>query len=114
MSPYKYRCNLKRFAISLVTLLMIGAMFIATEARAQSTVIYECVNNSSGTVKILTPPYPNPLTSVTACHNNETLYTIEGAAGPTPPPEPGGATGPTGPTGPSGPTGPQGPQGFQG
>src|SRR6266403_965314 len=97
----------------------VAIIFIISPSNALATpgVIYECVNNSSGSLKILTPPYPSPLTSATACHNNETLYTIEGNPGSTPPAELPGATGPTGPTGPSGPTGatgPLGPQGFVG
>src|SRR4029077_4774425 len=93
-------------------------IFIASDAFAVTPppvgVIFECVNNSSGSLKILTPPYPSPFTSATACHNNETLYTVEGNPGSAPPAELPGATGPTGPTGPSGPTGATGPVGPQG
>src|SRR6266481_7003965 len=109
----------KSFLLSISFYLLVVATVAFFEpadafAVTPTGVIYECVNNSSGSLKILTPPYPSPFTSATACHNNETLYTVEGNPGSTPPAELPGATGPTGPTGPSGPTGATGPMGPQG
>jgi hypothetical protein len=80
----------------------IGAflIFTATAARAEpDQVIYECVNNSSGTTHIITPTPSIPPDPLTACHHNETLYTIEGAAGSSGPSGPGAPTGVTGITG---------------
>src|SRR5258705_12769269 len=109
----------KIFLLSISFYLLVAASVAFIEpadafAVTPTGLIYECVNNSSGSTKILTPPYPVPFTSATACHNNETLYTIEGNPGSTPPFEAGGPSGPTGPTGPTGQTGPQGPIGPNG
>src|SRR5712671_5869342 len=115
MKPFQSRDRIKSLVISLITLSMIGAFFMASEARATLLpVIYECVNDSSGTIHIITPTPSNPPNASTACHKNETLYTIEGNAGSTPAADETGATGPTGPTGPSGPTGATGVTGPSG
>ena len=86
------------------------AMLTATAALAFGTAatagaIYACVNNNSGTIRIITE---NSL-----CTSNEQLlaWNIEGPPGPA---GPAGATGPAGSDGAQGPTGPQGPQGPQG
>jgi hypothetical protein len=102
--------GLQRVVTSFFTLAVILVAFTTSNARAQSGVLYECVNAASGAVHILgtTPPGPNP------CHKNEDLYTIEGNVGPNPPMEEAGATGPTGPTGPTGDTGATGATGLQG
>ena len=69
---------------------------------AATGVIDACVNNSSGTIKIVSAP--------TQCSNNEIrlVWNADGVAGPT---GPEGPTGPTGPQGLAGATGPQGPAG---
>src|SRR5690348_11954556 len=93
------------FAATVVALLV----FTAANASATTSgptgptgadVIYECVNNSSGTTHILTPA-PNTVPDpATACHKNETLYTIEGVPNSTNlPTDETGATGVTGATG---------------
>src|SRR6266851_828705 len=99
----------KAVARIFALLLAIASISIFLPSNASAQVIYQCVNESSGTVKVLKAPFPNP-----PCHNNEALYTIEGAAGPNPPPEPGGPTGATGLTGSTGPTGVVGNTGVTG
>lgn len=66
---------------------------LTTSADAQTVIVYACVNNSSGTVKIVAPN--------ATCQNNETLRTWNTV----------GPVGPTGPAGYTGATGPQGPPG---
>src|SRR5690348_1554710 len=96
------------FAATVVAFLV----FTAADVRAVTApqVIYECVNNSSGTTHILTSP---PFES-SPCHHNETLYNVDGTTRPSGPTEPPGATGLTGSTGPTGPTGFQGATGETG
>lgn len=76
-----------------------------------SGLIYACVNNSSGTIHVVS--------STTTCANNEILLvwnaeSVGGAPGATGPTGATGDTGPTGPTGATGPTGPIGPTGATG
>jgi parallel beta-helix repeat protein len=73
---------------------------LVPDAAAQQTVLYACVNTSSGEVKLVSPG--------TACHNNWTLvmWNVTGSQGPA------GPVGPTGPAGPVGPIGPAGPLGI--
>jgi len=76
--------------------------------------LYACVNNSSGTIKMVAQG--------TICENGATMFTwnVTGAIGPQGPAGPAGpqgstgATGATGVTGPAGPAGPQGPAGPSG
>jgi hypothetical protein len=88
----KYGTRWSVLGISL-SVLLVGAV---TRADAQSNTVYACVNNSSGTVKIVP--------AGTVCPINETLQTwnIVGPQGPA------GATGGTGATGATGPQGPAG------
>ena len=90
---------------------IVGASTVGLAGAITTGLIYACVNNSSGTIKIVN--------ATTACANNEIqlVWNAEGIIGPTGPEGPAGPTGPTGPTGASGPqgstgaTGPTGPQG---
>jgi len=90
--------------------IMITAAIIATSTVGLATavttgLIYACVNNSSGTIKVVS--------ATTSCANNEIqlVWNAEGPAGAT---GATGATGPTGPTGAAGATGAQGPTGATG
>lgn len=93
---------------SLVTLLVgIGLVGGAETATAQGQ-IYACVNNSSGTPKIVS--------ATESCANNwsKVVWNQQGAAGPAGPQGPAGATGASGPAGPQGPSGAVGPAGLVG
>jgi len=99
-----------RFAI-VITLVaaIIGASTVGLAAAVTSGMIFACVNNSSGTLKIIG--------SNDTCPNNWTLLTWSqqgGAQGPAGPTGPTGATGPTGPTGATGATGASGASGATG
>jgi hypothetical protein len=96
-----------------------AAVIIATSTVGLATavttgMIYACVNNSSGTIKIVS--------ATTACATNEIqlVWNVDGIAGATGPAGATGATGPTGPsgtpgaTGATGATGPTGPSGTPG
>jgi len=87
---------------------IVGASTVGLAGAITTGLIYACVNNSSGTIKIVS--------ATTECSNNEIqlVWNAQGVAGPTGPAGPTGATGPTGPTGPQGPTGATGPTGAQG
>src|SRR3954454_19007140 len=80
-------------AVAVVTALIAvgGGTAAYVHARNQSTpsIIYACVNNSSGTIKIVA--------STDTCHNNETPYNWNQQG-------PQGLTGPAGPQGPVGAT----------
>jgi hypothetical protein len=81
---------------------IIGSTAIGLAGAAATGVIDACVNNSSGTIKIV---------SATAqCANNEIrlVWNADGVAGATGPTGATGATGATGPTGATGATGPSG------
>lgn len=69
------------------------------DVAAQQTVIYACINKSSGEVKLVSPG--------AACNNNWTLvmWNVAGVQGP---PGPVGPVGPAGPVGQAGPPGPVG------
>ena len=78
---------------------LIGATTVGFAAATTAGVIYACVNNSSGTIHVVS--------ATTACANNEVALSWntegpQGATGPTGPTGPTGLTGPTGATGPSG------------
>src|SRR5215469_931292 len=86
-----------------------GVLFIGSQARAQAPAqIFACVNNSSGTIHVITPN--------AGCSNNEItlIWNTVGPQGPHGPIGPVGPVGPQGPIGPIGPVGPQGPQGVAG
>ncbi len=87
--------------ITLVAAL-VGATTIGFAAATTAGVIYACVNNSSGTIHIVS--------ATTSCANNELLL-VWNAEGPT---GAQGATGPAGPTGAQGATGATGATGPQG
>lgn len=86
-----------------------GTAFVS--AQMSSTVIYACVNNNSGMVKIVSAP--------SACSGNERSlqWNLQGPKGdkgdpgPAGPQGPKGETGAVGPVGPAGPAGPPGPAG---
>jgi len=83
--PSHIKISCTAFTATIVVVLI----FTAAVARAEpDSVIYECVNDSSGKTHKITPTPPTPPSPATACRN-ETLYTIEGSSG---------ATGPTGNT----------------
>ena len=87
------------------------ALVAADAASSDTGTIYACVQNSTGTVRIVT--------SGEACASNATLLSWSqqgpaGPTGPTGPTGPEGATGATGPAGPTGATGPTGPTGATG
>jgi hypothetical protein len=73
----------------------LGAVTLAPVERASAQQISACVNNSSGTIRIV----QNGI-----CHGNETLlvWNVAGPQGPIGPAGPTGATGPAGPAGPPG------------
>lgn len=114
---------MKRFAV-LSAAIVVSAFGLNGAAQAQQTQsIYACVNNNSGTIRVVAPG--------ATCENSATLFvwnTIgpigpqgpQGPAGPAGPQGPAGGTGATGLAGPAGPagapgaTGPAGPQGPAG
>src|SRR5947209_3073746 len=95
---------------ALVVSAVAGGTVAYVHATNQSTpaVIYACVNNSAGTVHIVS--------ATATCTTNETLYTWnqQGPQGEAGPQGPRGLQGLKGDAGPQGPSGPAGPQGLQG
>ena len=86
----------------VISAALIGTSTVGLATAVTTGLIYACVNNSSGTIKIVS--------ATTLCANNEIqlVWNAEGLTGST------GATGPTGATGATGPTGPIGPIGATG
>jgi hypothetical protein len=89
-----------------VAVLLIGVAVAAigiAAAQDGGTVIRACINNGSGSVKIIGQS--------DTCQNNERLleWNQQGIQGPAGPQGPKGDTGAQGPAGPQGPRGPQGP-----
>jgi hypothetical protein len=72
---------------------IVGTTTLGFAGAITTGLIYACVNNSSGTIKIVS--------ATTSCANNEILLVWNGE----------GTQGPAGPTGPTGPTGATGPAG---
>jgi hypothetical protein len=120
--------------ITLVAAL-VGTTTIGFAAATSIGVIYACVNNSSGTVKIVGAADTCPTNWTALSWNQQGATGASGATGPTGPAGPAGAqgpigatgaqgdkgdtgatgaTGPTGPNGDTGATGPQGPGGLSG
>jgi hypothetical protein len=94
----------KVFWIGGVVVLLLAAG--VTIARANSgEIYYACVNNSSGTIHMISEGE--------SCSNNEVLV-MWNQVGPQGPPGPQGDVGPAGPKGDTGDTGPMGPQGLTG
>src|SRR5439155_4046386 len=89
-----------RMVIALAVVLVMSRAGLADAITTR--LIYACVNNSSGTIKIVS--------AASQCSNNEIqlVWNGEGVAGPTGPTGPTGATGATGATGPTGPSGANG------
>jgi hypothetical protein len=90
---------------------LIGGATLVSAHGGDTSLIHSCVNENSGTVKIVG--------ASDSCKTNETAldWNIQGPtgpAGPTGPQGPTGDTGPTGPTGATGATGPAGPVGPAG
>ncbi len=84
---------------------IVGTTTVGFAGAITTGLIYACVNNSSGTIKIVS--------ATTSCANNEILlvWNGDGSQGPTGPTGPTGPEGPTGPTGATGSTGATGPAG---
>jgi hypothetical protein len=88
--------------------LIVGGLALATVTAVSASpadtapTIHACVNNSSGTIFVVS--------GTTACNNNAVAiqWNSQGVQGPA------GPTGPAGPAGPQGPVGPAGPQGLKG
>src|SRR5687767_15140895 len=100
---------LKPFLHAMAALVVLsGSAYVASAHGGDPGKIHSCVNNSSGTIKIVGPN--------DTCKNNETAvdWDADGGTGATGPAGPTGATGPQGPAGPAGATGPQGPAGPTG
>jgi len=100
------KTNLARPLVVLgLALALIGASAMTLAAAASTGVIYACVNNSSGTIHMVTAD--------DTCKANEVAlsWNQQGPAGDT---GPQGAKGDTGPQGPLGAAGPQGPAGATG
>jgi len=95
-----------RFAVGATAALILG--MIATGSVVGNGQIYACVNNSSGTIKIVSV--------TTECPNGSMLlqWNQVGLTGPAGPAGADGATGPAGPAGADGATGPAGPAGADG
>ena len=112
LSSRGIRPQLGRFGVVLVlAAAMLGTMTVGFAGAITTGLIYACVNNSSGTIKVVS--------ATSTCANNEIMLVwngegAQGPAGPTGPTGPTGATGPTGPTGATGPTGPTGATGPTG
>ena len=81
--------------IAALALLCTG--LVAAASTSNPPTLYACVNNSSGTIKMVS--------AGDTCHGNDTLvsWNTQGIQGPP------GPQGPKGDTGPAGPAGPQGP-----
>src|SRR5436309_8895058 len=93
-------------APALVAALAVAAGAALTAfADSPASVIYACVNNSSGTIHVVAAD--------AACAGNELKLTWN-TQGPPGIPGPQGSPGPAGPPGPQGPAGPKGDQGSQG
>jgi hypothetical protein len=97
--------------------LIVGGLALATVTAVSASpadtapTIHACVNNSSGTIFVVS--------ATTACNNNSMAINwnsqgVQGPAGPAGPVGPQGPVGPAGPIGPKGDTGPAGPTGAQG
>ncbi len=84
---------------------IIGTSMVGLASAVTTGLIYACVNNSSGTIKVVS--------SCTLCADNEIqlVWNVDGTTGAT---GATGATGPMGATGPQGATGAPGPQGPPG
>jgi len=98
-----------RKAVMAITLVaaLVGVCTVGIASAVTTGLIYACVNNSSGTIKIVS--------ATSECSNNEIqlVWNADGVAGPPGPQGPNGPTGPTGATGPQGVAGPVGPTGPQ-
>lgn len=82
------RPQLGRFgAVLLLAAAIVGTMTVGFAGAITSGLIYACVNNSSGTIKVVS--------ATSTCANNEIMLVWNGE----------GTQGPTGPTGPTGPAG---------
>lgn len=100
-------------AITMLGAILFGAVAAASpnQADAQDSIIYACVNNRSGTIKIVSP--------LVVCKGNDIPLTWnavgpEGPMGPMGPPGPMGFPGVPGPPGEQGPPGQMGPIGAPG
>jgi Collagen triple helix repeat (20 copies) len=106
---HMFRRNKLALVVALITAIFAGSVILANAVT--SGVIYACVNNGSGAIKIVGPN--------DTCASNWTLISWNqqgpsGSVGPTGATGPVGATGAEGPTGPTGATGADGPLGPTG
>lgn len=85
-----------------------GALFLGASAQASTVTYYACVNNTTGTIKIVNS------TTTCATGTHKIQWNQIGPVGPVGPHGPAGSQGVAGPAGPQGPTGPKGPTGPQG
>ena len=88
-----------RIVFAIAALMSALVLTYVATAQSTATVYFACVNNSSGTIHMVSQPG--------ACSLNEILVSWNQTG-------PQGLTGPTGPAGPMGPVGPQGPKGDAG
>lgn len=104
---------IKKILNSAILVAVSTGMLSGAETAVAQSLVYACVNNDSGTPKIIGPNE--------TCNNNWTKVALgAGATGPAGPMGPAGPAGPAGPTGPTGLTGltdltgPVGPTGATG
>ncbi len=97
--------------VAILVAALVGTTAIGVVGAATAGVIYACVNNSSGALKIVRAGETCPANWTLIQWNDQGPA---GAQGPTGPQGETGATGPTGPQGAMGPTGPQGETGVTG
>ena len=103
----------------LVTALLAALAFgsgsaVAAYANQPASEIYACVNNSSGTIKVIGATGTCGTNEIKLVWNTQGPQGLQGPQGIPGPVGPQGATGATGPQGDTGATGAQGPQGPQG
>ena len=92
----------------IATLAFASGSAAAAYANQPASEIYACVNNSSGTIKVVSA------TGTCAANEMRLVWNTQGPQGPAGAPGPAGPQGPVGPVGPQGPQGPQGVQGLTG
>ena len=96
---------MQRRIASVLVALVVVALIGAALASAEGETYHACVNNSSGTIFMVSEPEE--------CKINET-HVSWNQIGPVGPEGPEGPVGPVGPEGPAGPVGPEGPEGPPG
>src|SRR6266850_1843795 len=107
------KTNLAR-PLVVLALALIGASAMTLAAAASTGVIYACVNNSSGTIHMVTADDTCKANEVALSWNQQGPAGDKGPQGAKGDAGPQGPLGATGPQGPTGATGPQGPAGQAG